>query len=185
MLRYAMAIFAVIAFAGSDAIGAGESRLKESRVLLALNQRAINLGANISASGKEMADNEMAQMQAGIAVSQYAPVELTCLLRLSNATERVSGELHALLISVALSETAIAPFDRASATSYSRLTADTARDVISNSRDVANSVAGGCPQSAIVNQKAQDVLLLLEDSENEIDRITNEIGHSKYSQPGR
>jgi hypothetical protein len=183
MARFSTSVFVASVLIMSGTVTGAEARSGDGKVIFALYHRAINLGSNISVSSKEMADNEMAQMQAGIAVSRDAPVELTCLLRLSNATDRVGGELYALFISVALSETAIAPLDRAGAVEYSRLTVHTARDIIAGARDAANGAAGDCPQSAIVNQKAQDVLSFMADSETAIDNLSNEIGPSKYLQP--
>lgn len=167
----------LVTLGGSNPGAASE---RESRAISSLYRRAMELAQDVRTSALTMVNGDIAQMNAGASPNPYARVDLVCMSMLSNAADSVGAELHALYVSVSLSELAVSAPDRASATEFSRITVQEGMDTIVASRKTANDAEGSCPQSVIVNQKAQEVMSLLTEAQSELSRLQREIGRSKY-----
>ncbi|HEV2562338.1 MAG TPA: hypothetical protein VGT78_09380 [Rhizomicrobium sp.] len=152
----------------------------KSSTIRQLAGRAAQVHDDLMTTGKVISDSLVSQNQSGGGINEYEEIELTCLGNLQDASQRLSGDLKTLLVSVALADLAKLSFDRDSADEFSKLAADNIEATLPALRSLANSSAS-CSNSDVIAKKTQMVLDLIADTDVEMREFSLKMGHSRYS----
>jgi hypothetical protein len=149
-------------------------KLSDASAVSALMQKAHSLSSDISQTGQSIGDN--ASPRDGAAQLDATSNVLICLLRLRAATDDLGGYLNAAALTLLLASDLKDQRDDVSALQVVRLSLSQILRAVPVDRQITNTVAGACPNSAAVNVKAQTILDLIGEIDSKIAPIARKVG---------
>lgn len=172
-------IIVVAAILAAASTSAATVKLSDAQRVVALWKKANILGGDISQTGQSITDAALSNATS-MSGSQILEANLAsaCFLRLSRAADGLEGFLHVAAVTLLVASDMKDQRDDASALKVARASLSGTNLHLAAARQITNSVAGACRNSAAVNVKAQAILDLIDEIDRQIAPIAQRVGAS-------